>query len=186
MLYSMARRHAVVFVFIAMYGLCAVAVETVMELVERGGPKAAWVGGDAWALLLAAAALSALLVVDALPKWDMRRQLDRLPFGGRGWRFIALSASIQLAIGLLSQVGSNDGDGGSDVGGSLVVIVMMALLSWLFMRVIGQLMPRLAAAMRPLRLRPHRPRACAPLPCAVVFVAGYSAWPPALFNRPPP
>ncbi|MBC5823696.1 MAG: hypothetical protein GIW99_09415 [Candidatus Eremiobacteraeota bacterium] len=184
---ALLSRYAVVLIYAAMYGLCAVAIESIMESAEHGRLPGTWASLDAWAFVIGISAAAAIFFVDALPKGDMRRQLECLPFGGRGWKFIALSAGAQVGIGLLSQVGASDGDAAGDMAASLIVIVLMALFSWLFVSAVARMIPKLAGAIAPMRLRPLASSRTLPQAASVdLILAGYAVWPPALFNRPPP
>jgi hypothetical protein len=113
--------------------------------------------------------------------------LEALPFGGRGARYYALTAGLQLSVGALTQIGEGcpfcSHDVIAGVLGAIVTVLLLALVT----RAIGSKLPSLVTALTgyvhrtssgaaPMFVRSE----CSPA------VAGSDVWFPLLFNRPPP
>jgi hypothetical protein len=122
---------------------------------------------------------------------DLKRQLqlglDVLPFRGRGLAFLALTAGLQLAIGLATQYGEGCPFCGHDVAagilGALLTVIALALAS----RFIGARLPSIAAAIAALFIEPAAnartllSRLDITSPAFFRFI-----WFSQLYNRPPP
>jgi hypothetical protein len=150
-------------------------------------------------LYLGVGALIALVVAiqQTLAMWrrsaggrDFKRELHlglaSLPFRGRG-PFFALTAGLQLSLGLLTQVGEGCPFCGHDIAagiiGAALTVVFMGLASW----AIGRRLPSIAAAIAAFFV--------VPAPRAVTLVASRDRtplglprfiWFSQLYNRPPP
>jgi len=113
--------------------------------------------------------------------------LEELPFGGRGVRYYALTAGLQLAIGALTQIGEGCPFCSHDVIAGIVGAMLTVLLLALVTRAIGSQLPRLVSALAGYAPRSFESPSALFLrrDCATVST-GRGAWFPLLFNRPPP
>ncbi|HLJ84558.1 MAG TPA: hypothetical protein VKT51_10335 [Candidatus Eremiobacteraceae bacterium] len=122
---------------------------------------------------------------------DLKRMLHvglaTLPFGGVGIRFFGVTAALQLAIGMLTQIGEGCPFCGHDiaagVAGALITVIILALAT----RAAASQMPAIVDALvivlptaRPASEQHARAieRNAAALPLPI--------WSAPLFNRPPP
>jgi hypothetical protein len=122
---------------------------------------------------------------------DLKRMLsnglEALPFGGRGARYYALTAGLQLAIGALTQIGEGCPFCSHDVIAGILGAMLTVLLLALVTRAIGSQLPRIVSALAGYAPRTFGSPSALFLcrDCATVST-GRGAWFPLLFNRPPP
>lgn len=116
----------------------------------------------------------------------IREGIEALPFRGRG-RFFAVTGLLQLAIGMLTELGEGCPFCAHDIAtgliGALITVVALAAAC----RAIGRRLPRIAAAIAELLLAPSRESAASPYaaPRLTALFCSLSL-PTQLFNRPPP
>lgn len=180
--------------FIGILGACAATAFAAQMLLEvREGENEP---GLRAALLFAAAvvalgcALVAALGYRARNGRDRKRLIELdvrdLPFAGRGPDFAAAVAGSTFAFSLMAHLGEGAFDRG-DVVGWLLCAVVLAVCTALAAASVARAIPAVAALLDGLRLRADAPsprffahRRSAPR------IAYGDAWPPTLFNRPPP
>jgi hypothetical protein len=153
---------------------------------------------DSRAILLLAIALGGLLVVLAVGLTyrrasgarDLKRRISLdlrdLPFAGRGAGFFGLVLSSALSFAFLAHLGEDAFDRGDLLAwlcAALVVALCAALAAWFAVRALPALATAFAVAFvgetPPLLHRADTDR-------AVARIERRDAWPPTLFNRPPP
>jgi len=185
--------------YVALCAFCAVAAELAMEVWGFGFESAKTLLSESHAVLAFLLAASALVVVrhvvallqESSGARDLRRrlrlQLKALPFAGRGVRFLALTAGLNFAFGVMAQCGEGTPDLDGDVYGWLISAVIVAILMAFTTRAILRRLPDIAAALVALFMRllespsrPHLDRS------GEARSAVLDAWPPSCFNRPPP
>ena len=87
-------------------------------------------------------------------KRELHLGLETLPFRGRG-PFFALTAGLQLSLGLLTQIGEGCPFCGHDIAagiiGAALTVVFMGLASW----AIGRRLPSIAAAIAAFFVVPY-------------------------------
>jgi hypothetical protein len=122
---------------------------------------------------------------------DLKRALHvglaSLPFRGRGTRFFALTAALQLGAGLGTQIGEGCPFCGHDVAAGVLGALLTAVLLALAGRAIAWRLPSIAAAIAALfvdepSLDPSR---IAFREIALLGLPRF-AWFSQLYNRPPP
>ncbi len=185
--------------YLVLCAFFAVAAELAMEVWGFGFESVKPLSSERHALLgLVLVAVGALLgghVSSLLRQGDgaldlrrrLRLQLEALPFAGKGVRFLALTASLNFAFGVVAQCGERapdlDGDAIGWLVGALIVAIVMALTTRAILRrltdlagiIVALFVARLAA---PTVLYADR---AGEAKCAL-----FDAWPPSCFNRPPP
>jgi hypothetical protein len=122
---------------------------------------------------------------------DLKRLLHvglaTLPFGGKGARYFALTAGLQLGLGLLTQFGEGCPFGGQDVAAGVLGALLTVVLFGFAAREVGRQLPTAVAAL--VSLLP------APDGITVLFVdrierasiaSCSTLWFAHLYNRPPP
>ncbi len=185
--------------YLALCAFCAVAAELTMEVWGFGFESAKPLVSERHAILglvLAVAAAFfgghvAALLRQGSGARDLRRrlrlQLEALPFAGKGVRFLALTAGLNFAFGVLAQCGERAPDLDGDAFGWLISALIVAVLMAFTTHAILRRLPELAAIIVALFVGriaapniPHADRA-GEAKCAV-----FDAWPPSCFNRPPP
>lgn len=126
--------------YVVFCAFCAVAAELTMEIWGFGFESAKPLLSERHAILgLVLAAAAALLgghVVALLRQGsrarDLRRrlrlQLEALPFAGKGVRFLALTAGLNFAFGVLAQCGERAHDLDGDAFGWLISALIVAVL----------------------------------------------------------
>jgi hypothetical protein len=122
---------------------------------------------------------------------DLKRMINQglaaLPYGGKGFRFLAVTGGLQLAIGAMTQIGEGCPFCGHDVAagilGALATLIVFALIT----RWVGKRLPTIVGSLAGYASR--RPAAT----IVSFFVrpdsadhTGLGVWFPILFNRPPP
>ena len=122
---------------------------------------------------------------------DLKRMLSNglavLPFGGRGARYYALTAGLQLAIGAVTQVGEGCPFCSHDVIAGILGAMLTVLLLALVTRAVGSHLPRLVSALAGYVPRTSvSPSGTFLRRDCVAAGAGRDVWFPLLFNRPPP
>jgi len=149
-------------------------------------------------LAVGAALLAFVVVREVLGLWraassgrDLKRllrvSLERLPFGGRGLAFFALTGALQFGIGLATEIGEGCPFCGHDIVagvlGALLTVVLIALAG----RAIARRLPSIGAAVARILLAPK------PAIGDYRFEAGEAPTTsnpilrcPQLFSRPPP
>lgn len=185
--------------YLALCAFCAVAAELTMEIGGFGFESAKPLLSERHAILAlvlaAAAALLGRYVFALLRQGDgardlrrrLRLQLEALPFAGKGVRFLALTAGVNFAFGVLAQCGERAPDRDGDAFGWLISALTVAVLMAFTTRAILRRLPALAAIIVALFID----RLAAPtVPYAdragEAKCARFDAWPPSCFNRPPP
>ncbi|HEY8320638.1 MAG TPA: hypothetical protein VIG46_02435 [Candidatus Baltobacteraceae bacterium] len=174
---------------------CAAAtfgMQFFLEWRESGGDL------DARALVLAAVALASLLVAIASARLfrgasstrDLKRSVAlsvrELPFAGRGPGFVGLVWAAGLALAFLAHAGEGGLDGGDLVAwlcGASLIALCAAIVAWFAVRALPALAARLATRFAGVSAPAHR---IAGIARAVARIERRDAWPPKLFNRPPP
>jgi hypothetical protein len=113
--------------------------------------------------------------------------LDTLPFGGKGIRYYAVTAALQLALGLLTQAGEGCPFCSHDIAAGVLGALLTVVLFGFATHAAARRLPTAVAAL--VRLLP------APVEAASVFLvrsertaadARVAVWSPQLYNRPPP
>jgi hypothetical protein len=177
---------------VAFCASAAFGMQFLLEWRESGGDFDA----RALALLvvalvaLAVAVASALLFRGASSVRDLKRSLAlavrELPFAGRGPGFFGLVCAAGLASAFAAHLGEGSLDGGDVVAwlcGALLVALCAAVVAWFAVRAL----PAIAAALSTHFVGPGSPaHRIADITRAVASIERRDAWPPKLFNRPPP
>lgn len=177
---------------VAFCASAAFGMQLLLEWRESGGDF------DARALTLLAVALasfaiavsSALFFRGASSARDLKRSLAlavrELPFAGRGPGFFGLVCAVALASAFAAHLGEGSFDGGDVVAwlcGALLVALCAAVVAWFAVRAL----PAIAAALSTHFVGPSSPaHRIADIAHAVARIERRDAWPPKLFNRPPP
>jgi len=139
---------------------------------------------------LAVALSSAVLFRGASSARDLKRRVAlavrELPFAGRGPAFFGLIGAIGLAFAFAAHVGEGALDGGdllAWLGSALLVALCAAVVAWFAVRAL----PAIATALATHFAGPSAPaHTIAGIARAVASIERRDAWPPKLFNRPPP
>lgn len=119
-------------------------------------------------------------------KRELHLGLETLPFRGRG-PFFALTAGLQLSLGLLTQIGEGCPFCGHDIAagiiGAALTVVFMGVASW----AIGRRLPSIAAAIAAFFVV-RTPRAATLVASRdrTAFGPPHFIWFSQLYNRPPP
>ncbi len=123
---------------------------------------------------------------------DLKRMLNQglaaLPYGGKGLRFLTVTAGLQLAIGALTQIGEGCPFCGYDVSAGILGALATLLLFALITRAVGKRLPTLVSTLAGYAAF-RRPASTANsffLRSESADCARFGAWFPLLFNRPPP
>jgi len=122
---------------------------------------------------------------------DLKRALHvgllSLPFRGRGARFFALSAGLQLFAGLGTQIGEGCPFCGHDIAAGVLGAVLTAIVLALSGRAIAQRLPSIAGAIAALFVdEPSLGTSCIAADQAALLGLPRFAWFSQLYNRPPP
>jgi len=122
---------------------------------------------------------------------DLKRLLHvglaSLPFGGKGARYFALTAALQLGFGLLTQFGEGCPFGGNDVAAGVLGALLTVVLFGFAAREFGRRLPTAVAAL--VNLLPANDGFTAQFvnPIERASIASRSTlWFVHLYNRPPP
>jgi hypothetical protein len=145
------------------------------------------------AILCAAFAIARIgALVRASDGWrDLKRELQlgmaSLPFRGRGVQFYALTAALQLGVGLGTQIGEGCPFCGHDVLagvlGAMLMVVVLACAGW----AVTRRLPSLAAAIESLFVQQHGDEHdIVAARDAVALEFPRFVWSAQLYNRPPP
>lgn len=151
-----------------------------------------------WYLGIAIAACAVVIVVRGRTLFaassggrDLKRLLhiglDTLPFGGTGMRFYGLTGSLQLCIGMLTQIGEGCPFCGHDVASGVLGALLTVLVLALAGRAAAARMPSIIDTFIEFlrQARPGRERSALEVEHDTASLP-FSLWPPPLFNRPPP
>jgi hypothetical protein len=121
---------------------------------------------------------------------DLKRMLglglDRLPLHARGMRYYALTATLQLAIGSLTQIGEGCPFCSHDVVAGLLGALVTVVLLAFFTHAVGRRLPALVCIVAEV-LAPERHAGLSQV-CREPrgLASSRDVWFPLLFNRPPP
>jgi len=177
---------------VAFCASAAFGTQFLLEWRESGGDL------DARAFMLVAVALvslalalaSAGLFRGASNGRDLKRRIAlsvrELPFAGRGPGFVGLVCATGLALAFVAHAGEGGLGGGDLIAwlcGAMLVAFCAAIVAWFAVRALPALAAALATHFAGIGAPVHR---VAGLSRSVARVERRDAWPPKLFNRPPP
>jgi hypothetical protein len=177
---------------VAFCASAAFGMQFLLEWRESGGDY------DARLLMLLVVAISSLVLAAASgllfrgvsSARDLKRRLAlsvrELPFAGRGRGFFALVCCAALAFAFAAHLGEDALGGGDLVAwlfGALVVALCAAVAAWFAVRALPAIAAALATHFAGMGAPAHL---VADINRAVARIERRDAWPPKLFNRPPP
>lgn len=185
--------------YLLLLGVGSVLAHLALEFAAMGSgaesvllsPRHWYLGCAAVAGIMTFAYQARALVRQAHGARDLKRMLslglDGLPFRGRGARFYALTAGLQLAVGSLTQIGEGCPFCGHDVAagllGALVTVVILAFVT----RAVGRRLPALICIASAHELAPQAQPGLTRLRSELRGLdRSLDVWFPLLFNRPPP
>jgi hypothetical protein len=122
---------------------------------------------------------------------DLKRLLQigltTLPFGGKGARYFALTATLQLALGMLTQFGEGCPFGSQDIAAGVLGALVTVVLFGIAAREFGRRLPTVVAALVSFLPTTGEIESFFVDPFESARITSrFAVWSAHLYNRPPP